>query len=374
MNTSENFHLLSDVLLDDERIVSADEREFLADLLRQSENNPDQANPQLTQAIARIAGEIVVQRASGLLGNSILHRLSQQSLHTSKQSDLLSKHSGSYAPGGPPKPPSPVPPTPGPKMYTSADRELIQSSQRPIFSLPPKPPAPVPPTPGPGGGLQMRRKMTAPKGILDPDQISEFASPRCIQLEEFLAPAELNDLFSYALANQEHFIASEVISSSAPNVSSTDFHYRRSRVLMDLGPFQETVLNRLCSALPRVLPKLGIEPFQIESMEAQITASGDGDFFHWHSDNAENEVARRYVTFVYFFHHEPRAFEGGELRIKSSTWKNYSQGHDNYYTVVPRQNQIVLFDSSLMHEITPIKCPSGKFADSRFTVNGWFLR
>src|ERR1043165_7059620 len=62
MNTSESISFLSDALLDDERIVTIDEREFLAELLRLSESNPKQLNSDVTQAIAEIAGEIVGRR------------------------------------------------------------------------------------------------------------------------------------------------------------------------------------------------------------------------------------------------------------------------------------------------------------------------
>jgi len=95
-------------------------------------------------------------------------------------------------------------------------------------------------------------------------------------------------------------------------------------------------------------------------METQITSSKEGDFFRWHSDNGQDEVAARQVTFVYFFHREPKMFEGGELRIRSSFSNSNAE---DYYTIVPRQNQVVLFDSSLTHEIAPVKCPSGKFAE-----------
>jgi Rps23 Pro-64 3,4-dihydroxylase Tpa1-like proline 4-hydroxylase len=196
--------------------------------------------------------------------------------------------------------------------------------------------------------------------------------PRCVVLEEFLAPAELNSLLAYTASHQEDFVMSEVITPGVK--SAADFEHRRSRVLMDLGPHQAVILNRLCMTLPHVLGKLGIEPFSISHMEAQITSSKDGDYFRWHSDNGAGEVAARHVTFVYFFHREPKAFEGGELRIQGQPYSAMGDEVSNYYTIIPRQNEVVLFDSSLMHEITPVKCPSGKFIDSRLTVNGWFSR
>jgi Rps23 Pro-64 3,4-dihydroxylase Tpa1-like proline 4-hydroxylase len=118
-----------------------------------------------------------------------------------------------------------------------------------------------------------------------------------------------------------------------------------------------------------------MEEFSIARVEAQVTASNDGDFFHFHSDNGSNPVASRHLTFVYFFHREPRQFEGGELRIHDARLEEGSYvSEGSYQTIVPQQNQIVFFPCELMHEITPVNCASQLFADSRFTLNGWLRR
>jgi SM-20-related protein len=124
-----------------------------------------------------------------------------------------------------------------------------------------------------------------------------------------------------------------------------------------------------------VLERLGMEEFPIASVEAQITASNDGDFFRNHSDSGDGKVASRCLTFVYFFHHEPQRFEGGELRIHDSRREDDRDlATGSYQAIVPQQNQIVFFPSSVLHEITTVKCSSGLFADSRFTLNGWLHR
>jgi len=167
-----------------------------------------------------------------------------------------------------------------------------------------------------------------------------------------------------------------VISPSG-DPGTIDYEHRRSRVLMDLGKHQEVILERIRGVLPRVLDQLGIEEFPVVHAEAQITASNDGDFFGVHSDDAQEIIASRRITFVYFFHREPCQFGGGELRLYDSRVSDEQQpganGHDNgsYQTVVPQQNQIVFFPCAAWHEITPVECPSGAFADSRFTLNGW---
>ncbi len=194
---------------------------------------------------------------------------------------------------------------------------------------------------------------------------------KCVVLDEFLASQEVEELRTYALQHEADFRTSAVVSPTDEG-GVVDYEHRRSRVLMDLGRHQELMLDRIKAVLPQVLDKLGMEKFAIADAEVQITASNDGDFFLCHSDSGNELVSSRRLTFVYFFHGEPRQFEGGELHIHDARLEggNYvSEG--SYQTIVPGQNQIVFFPCELLHEITPVKCPSQLFADSRFTVNGW---
>ena len=193
----------------------------------------------------------------------------------------------------------------------------------------------------------------------------------CVVLDEFLAPQELEELTRFALDEEANFQASEVYSPRLEKGVISD-DYRRSRVLMDLGEKQAMMLARIKCVLPQVLERLGMEEFTIADLEAQITASIVGDFFHLHDDNGSEGVAARHLTFVYFFHREPLPFEGGELRIHDA---HFMDGHGvsdgTYQTIVPRQNQIVFFPCELQHEITAVECRTQRFADSRFTLNGW---
>jgi SM-20-related protein len=196
---------------------------------------------------------------------------------------------------------------------------------------------------------------------------------QCVVFDEFLAPGELNALMRGTLAREAEFQMSEVVS---PGVTGgiVDYERRRSRVLLDTGKAGGLLVERIRQCLPLVLTRLGQAPFPITEVEAQITASNDGDFFGWHCDNTGNDrIAGREITFVYFFHCEPKQFRGGELRIYDTRWENgaYVPAR-NYRVIVPQQNQLVMFPSVLAHEITPVDCPSRAFADSRFTVNGWF--
>jgi hypothetical protein len=192
-------------------------------------------------------------------------------------------------------------------------------------------------------------------------------------LDEFLVADELDGLLRYALASRQSFIHSEV--TRADGGSGEDLGHRRSRVLFDTGPFQPVFQRRIMGALPGVLRSLGLAPFPVNSLEIQLTASNDQEFFQPHIDSDKGELSARELTFVYFFHREPRRFGGGELRIfETRVSDDPPTPSERFELVYPLQNNIVFFPSYFLHEILPVICPSRDFADSRFTVNGWCRR
>jgi len=397
----------SDTLMQDERILSAQERSLVATLLRHAKavaGESPETQDAVRAVIASAVGETVAQRAFGVLGESVVDRILKSSrvgdvegvstsdLHTGTSTSKELESSGvraSKPTSGNPDPP--VPKQPEPPVPKQPEPPSVRPPSKPMRDTPVTPP-PGPRQPDPPSVRAPRKPLrdTAPKqpdppgkGI-DTTVVSGIATgvaerpallpAKCCVLDEFLAPQELVDLTQFALDHEKDFSASQVISPVAER-GVIDYEHRRSRVLMDLEQYQDLILQRIKAVLPRVLQELEMEDFVVADVEAQMTASNDGDFFRFHSDNSNEQVGSRYLTFVYFFQREPRQFEGGELRLHDARLEEgvyVSEG--SYQTIVPQQNQIVLFPCELMHEITPVKCPSGQFADSRFTLNGWLRR
>ena len=386
----------SETLMRDERILSPQERALVATLLQHAKTASNQ-NPETQEAvravIASAVGETVAQRAFVVLGGSIVERilegnkLSQDdstvvhgvgleptphpSFDPQSAGELLQTMAASQVKSEP-DPPS-VQPGPG----VRAPHKAPQPPARPMGE--PDPPSTQPPSPGPG--VRAPRREPDPPSSARTTAVLETSAAvadrpsvlpaRCVVLDEFLAPQELEQLTRFTLEHESYFSASSVVS---PNAESgvVNYDHRRSRVLMDLAQYEDLMLDRIRSVLPRVLDQLGMEEFAITGVEAQVTASNDGDFFRFHSDNGSERVRSRQLTFVYFFHCEPRQFEGGELRIHDSHLRDGAYvSDDTYQAIVPQQNQIVFFPCELLHEITPVTCASQRFADSRFTLNGW---
>lgn len=191
--------------------------------------------------------------------------------------------------------------------------------------------------------------------------------------DEFLVSQEWCALLDFTFSHASEFTPTQVL--GADGSSRLDHHYRRSQVLFDLGPFHQFFADRLTVFLPHVLTRLSYPWFPVSHLEIQLTGTNHGEYFRMHMDNNGDEVASRALTFVYFFHREPRGFAGGELRIYDTLTDNgRSVAPGPHHVIYPLQNQVVFFDSSCLHEIVPVGCSSGDFLDSRFTVNGWFHR
>lgn len=234
----------------------------------------------------------------------------------------------------------------------------------PITPGPYPPDFPQPISPGPPDN---------PSGPQPIDQ--QFTRPwleqtvRYVVLEEFLVPAELESVSEFALENEARFEASQVV-APGQTAGSVDFESRRSRVLTDLGTLGDMFRERVQRVLPLVGQRLGIDIRSAKQIDVQMTASNDQEFFIAHVDNG-SAFQSRAVSYVYFFNKEPATFTGGELTLYDSEAAAPDGSPARFTTIVPAQNQIVFFPSSLLHEVRPLAVPSKAFEDSRFTINGW---
>ncbi|WP_338863133.1 2OG-Fe(II) oxygenase [Myxococcus stipitatus] len=191
-----------------------------------------------------------------------------------------------------------------------------------------------------------------------------------VLIDELLVAEELAGLRQYTLDRQNLFAETRVMHAESGQ-GELDYSRRRSRVLFEFEPWQSLLTRRVLAAVPFVLARLGRESFPVSRVEAQLTASNDGEFFRPHNDNTHERVRRREITFVYYFFTEPKPFNGGELRLYDGPPLPSGQTPPSFVSITPRQNQVVFFPSNTMHEVRTTYVPSRSFAHSRFTVNGW---
>jgi SM-20-related protein len=121
-----------------------------------------------------------------------------------------------------------------------------------------------------------------------------------------------------------------------------------------------------------ICSSLGMKRFDLAKLEIRLAAHQDGDFFKPHRDTLIGKdripgANVRIITAVYYFHRQPKAFQGGVLQL-------HPVGDGPLLQIEPKNNRLAVFPSMLMHEVLPVTVPSGEFADSRFSVSCWFDR
>ncbi|HIK28008.1 MAG: 2OG-Fe(II) oxygenase [Oscillatoriaceae bacterium SKW80] len=210
---------------------------------------------------------------------------------------------------------------------------------------------------------------TPQKSYFQPAQpvVTNVLPSEYLQLDNFLSPNEQKRLIEFVIQKEKEFVPTSTSTGAAD--------YRRSWVLYSFPEFSELLISKIRAIFPDICRKLGLQPFKISQIEAQITAHNDGNYYKVHNDNGSADTATRTITYVYYFYREPKAYSGGELVIYDSKIENnFYVKADSFKTIEPRNNSIVFFLSRYMHEVLPVSCPSKAFADSRFTINGWVRR
>jgi SM-20-related protein len=175
-----------------------------------------------------------------------------------------------------------------------------------------------------------------------------------------LSRVELVTLVERIIEMESRFITATQV---APAAEPGRFETGRSAVLTDLGALRAPLERRIRQILPEALGRLGLPEFGAGRMEAQITATNDGESLAFRSAPRGAKL-----TFVLWFHRDPKMFEGGDLRI------HYGRGRRGTSKIVPgQQGMLVMFPSGYKHEITTVRAPSRAFANGLFTITGWLL-
>jgi SM-20-related protein len=195
-----------------------------------------------------------------------------------------------------------------------------------------------------------------------------------VRLNGFLDTGLIRALLEYVRANERHFEASVV--RDATQVVH-DPSTRVSLRLADLGHLRPDLERRFLAMLPGLIEQLRVSTFVPSGLELEVTAHGDGAFYLPHVDvmtgTGRDRLADRLVSAVCYFHDEPKGFDGGGLRLHPLP-EVVDRAAAGATTVQPEQGSAVAFSSWTPHEVLPVSCPSGRFMDSRFAINCWYLR
>jgi SM-20-related protein len=196
------------------------------------------------------------------------------------------------------------------------------------------------------------------------DRVADEKSPY-LMLENFIDKAAHAELLKFVLAHEQDFAA-------PAGAADGDC---RSPVLPEFSQFAGLFRDRVRSLQPQLAVAFGIGEFPIGDIECRLSANNDGDYVNLRSDNGSPDTVERAISFAYYFHGEPKSYSGGEFRLYNSRIANgrYECGTPAC-EIAPKNNSILFFPSHCHHEVLPLRCPSDRFVDGRFTLDGWVRR
>jgi SM-20-related protein len=194
--------------------------------------------------------------------------------------------------------------------------------------------------------------------------MSEHPVPVVI-VEDFLGGAVADQVLQYAIAHESDFFPSKVALSDEGII---DESRRISKVNSEIAPVMPLLESAIRKAVEDAIPKLGLVNVDSYLLEPELTWSGDGAFFKMHTDTLRYRANHRVMTMVYYFHKQPKAFTGGQLRLHGL---GAHANSGTYQEIEPRLDRAVFFPSWFPHEVLPVQCHTGAFADGRFAMNCW---
>ena len=197
-----------------------------------------------------------------------------------------------------------------------------------------------------------------------------MTTPDVVIIDGFLEPELAGALLAHALTQAG---ANEPAVVNEDGVTLVDRQSRAAEFCTaGLGEWREHFLDRVMARFGELTASLGVRPFAVADIEAELVAYNDGAFFVRHMDTRfdyreAGKDIHRMLSLVYYFHREPRGFAGGELEL-------YPMLPGEPRVIEPLSNRLIAFPSFLPHEVRRVSCPSGAFADSRFAINVWLSR
>ena len=194
-----------------------------------------------------------------------------------------------------------------------------------------------------------------------------------VWIKSFLAPGECDRLLALGAARRECFTPARVGAPSAPHVDP------ETRMTLEADPrtmreARPRIGPKIRSVLPDVLARLGMAGLDRYRIEMGMRVYPGGGFYRAHADDQAPGHRSRVLSFVYFFHRQPRRFSGGDLLLYDTDVDTSAWTCTAFSRIVPLRNSIVFFPTACWHQVCPVRCETDDFGDGRWAFNGHVRR
>ncbi len=198
---------------------------------------------------------------------------------------------------------------------------------------------------------------------------AEFLPVPYIRRFDFLTQMQLQQVWSFFDENQDEFVDSRVGAINSPIMD------KDKRMSQLLGKGKCRVLHAMIQpllqpVLDQAYRLFGITPPEHGKLTLQMTSHANAEFYRIHSDSGPQFA--RLLSYIYYFHTEPKYFTGGELQLYDSCI-NEDTYSSKFTSIVPLHNSLIVFPSEYYHQVCTVHLTSQDRRNGRNTLNGWHI-
>lgn len=202
------------------------------------------------------------------------------------------------------------------------------------------------------------------KRVPDRYPTTAFAPAPFVLFNHFLDRVANQALLDESISKQANFTQTEI-----NKLDPTGKTGRTNLVNYDVGVAGELMRVLVAEKLPLICERLNVPNIALKFIHLKLASYLHGDFFHAHQDNGHNHPDRK-ISFVYYFHREPKPYQGGDLLLYDTRMAPCAYVRSLYTRIIPQNNDAIFFPSEYFHEVVPVESSNRHFASSRFTMAG----
>jgi tetratricopeptide (TPR) repeat protein len=191
-----------------------------------------------------------------------------------------------------------------------------------------------------------------------------------VTIDNLLSADELDSFWRRVIRDQSKFVLAGM---NVAHEKIIDTSKRDTLVLALTAEEKALIRSRLQPHVHNVAKQLGLFVDDKPSIEVKLTAHHHGGFFKIHHDGFElYPGVERVISWVYYFHQEPKSYRGGDLVLFDSDRDESDHQFvlSDYTRYIPKNNQVVFFPSEFYHGVTPVHLKVNSWSSGRFAIAG----
>ena len=188
-----------------------------------------------------------------------------------------------------------------------------------------------------------------------------------VYIENFLPPTEHERVLAIALSLAPRFAKARLGRGEQRSVNESK---RRGLAIEAVGCDALTALlvPRVRPLLSSIQERLLLGPNAPQFGNIDLAAYPHGGGGNAHSDGGPRPYPQLRLNAVYFFHHQPLAFTGGDLLLYDTDIENGIPSRFAFSRIAPKSNSLVLLPPSYFHGVTRVASRSSALRDARLSA------